>query len=342
MRVVYKELKDTLVLTQRIHGTIDDLPKVFDMLKQIAGDAATGTPFVVIHFPLTDEKGRTMDVCIPLTRTIESANFQILTLKGGIAATTMHKGPYSSIMNTYRELIPDVYKHGHPIQENGREAFHHLNPECPEDTVVEIQAMIIDWENRLEHHLERVLGKEKSNQIISGFQELTLETEQPKRAIIIKDAIQKLDRIASEQEKYEALSCCGHEFPLELVEDMHDLYQKTRDIDAVIQAMSTGHYFYPQIRREGNILYDKKSPARTEAYEKAQTREEKLRAACFCPLLNDMWDEMPDTFCYCAAGWPRRLFEGILGIPLKIEITRSLTKGDDYCEFAIHLPPDIQ
>jgi len=340
MNVAYKKIKDTLVLTHRIHGTIDDLPEVFDKLKQIAGDAIGGLPFVVIHFPLTDEKGRTMDVCVPLTHSIESPSFQIVTLEGGIAATAIHEGPYSEIMNTYRELIPEVYKHGHPIQENGREAFHHLNHEHPEDTVVEIQAMIIDWENRLEHHLERVVGKEKSVQILSGFKELTLETEQPRRATVIKDAMHELDEIASEEEKYEALSCCGHEFPLELIEDMRDLYQKTKNIDTVIQAMATGHYFYPQIRREGNILYDKKSPARTEAYEKAQTREEKLRAACFCPLLKDMWDEMPGTFCYCAAGWPRRLFEGILGTPLKIEVTKALTKGDDYCEFAIHLPAE--
>jgi len=54
-----------------------------------------------------------------------------------------------------------------------------------------------------------------------------------------------------------------------------------------------------------------------------------------------MWDEMPETFCYCSAGWPRRLFEGILEMPLKIEVVKALTKGDDYCEFAIHLPEGV-
>ena len=102
--------------------------------------------------------------------------------------------------------------------------------------------------------------------------------------------------------------------------------------------MSEGHHFYPKLRREGNIIYDRKGPARKEAFEKATTKQERNRAICFCPLLKDVWEEMPETFCYCAAGWPRRLFEGILGTSVKVDVVKSLTNGDDYCEFAIRLP----
>ncbi len=342
MGVEYRRIKDTLVLAHRIHGKVEDLPELFTRLKQAAGEAAVGSPVVVQHFPLTDEKGTTMDVCLPLTKQVEGGDFQIMTLEGGIAAIALHKGPYDEILNTYRELIPNVYKHGHPIQENGREVFVNLDLENPENTVVEIQAMIIDWDNRLDQHLERVLGAEKKDYVLDGFRDLTLETEQPQRASIIKDALHKLDEIASEDQKYEALSCCGHEFPIELIHEMRDLYRETRSIDTVIQAMKEGHYFYPKVRREGNIIYDRKGPARKQAFEEAKTREEKMRAICFCPLLKDVWDEMPGTFCNCAAGWPRRLFEGILETPLKIDVVKALTKGDDYCEFAIHLPDGVQ
>jgi len=341
MGVEYRRIEDTLVLTHRIHGTAEDLPEVFTRLKQVAGDAAAGIPVVVLHHPLTDEKGITMDVCLPLAKLVDGGDFQIMTLEGGIAAIALHKGPYEEILNTYRKLIPNVYNHGHPIQENGREAFPNLDIEHPENTVVEIQAMIIDWDGRLDRHLERVLGVEKKDYVLSGFKDLTLETEQPKRALIIKDALHKLDEIASEDQKYEALSCCGHEFPVELIHEMRDLYREAKSIDTVIQAMKEGHYFYPKVRREGNIIYDRKGPARKQAFEEAQTREEKMRATCFCPLLKDMWDEMPETFCYCSAGWPKRLFEGILETPLKIDVVKALTKGDDYCEFAIHLPEGV-
>jgi effector-binding domain-containing protein len=312
MFVKYQRFEDNLVLTHRIHGKVEDLPNVFTRLKQIAGDAAAGVPVVVQHFPLTDEKGRTMDVCLPLKKLVDSGDFQIMTLEGGIAATALHKGSYEKIMDTYRVLIPKVYEHGHPIQENGREAFPNLDIENPENTVVEIQAMIINWEGKLDQHLERVLGAEKKDYVLSGFRALTLETEQPRRASIIKNALHKLDEIASEDQKYEALSCCGHEFPVELIHEMRALYRETKSIDTAIQAMREGHNFFPKLRREGNIIFDRKGPARKQAFEEAQTREDKMRAACFCPLLKDMWDEMPGTFCNCAAGWPRRLLEGIL------------------------------
>jgi effector-binding domain-containing protein len=342
MVIEYRRIEEILALTHRIHGKVEDLPEVFSRLKQVAGDAASGIPIVIQHFPLTDENGTTMDVCLPLSRTVDSSDFQIVTLEGGIAAISLHKGPYEKISDTYRQLIPKVYEHGHPIQENGREAFLYFDTKNPENTIVEIQAMIIDWSGKLEQHLERVLGKEKKDYVLSGFQDLTLETDQPKRALIIKNALRRLDELSPENQKYEALSCCGHEFPIELIHEMRDLYRETKSIDTVIKAMKEGHHFYPKVRREGNIIYDRKGPARREAFEKAQTRREKLRATCFCPLLKDVWDEMPGTFCYCAAGWPRRLFEGILETPLKIEVTKALTKGDDYCEFAIHLPDNVE
>jgi effector-binding domain-containing protein len=341
MVIEYRRIEEILALTHCIHGKVEDLPEVFSRLKQVAGDAASGTPIVIQHFPLTDENGTTMDVCLPLSRTVDSSDFQIVILEGGIAAISLHKGPYEKISDTYRQLIPKVYEHGHPIQENGREAFLYLDTKNPENTIVEIQAMIIDWSGKLEKHLERVLGREKRDYVLSGFQDLTLETDQPKRALIIKNALRRLDELSPEKQKYEALSCCGHEFPIELIHEMRDLYRETKSIDTVIKAMKEGHCFYPKVRREGNIIYDRKGPARREAFEKAQTRREKLRATCFCPLLKDVWDEMPGTFCYCAAGWPRRLFEGILETPLKIEVTKALTKGDDYCEFAIHLPEGV-
>ncbi len=342
MGIEYKRIEETLVLMHRIHGKVDDLPEMFAKLEQVAGNAATGVPFVVQHWPLTDDRGRTMDVCIPISEPVESGEFEVVTLEGGVAATAIHIGPYEMITDTYRDLIPAVYRHGHPIQENGREAFPNLDIENPESTVVEIQSMIIGWECKLEQNLERVLGKEKKDYVVSGFSELALDTQQPKRASIIKEAMHRLDEVATENEKFEALSQCGHQFPAELIEEMRVLYRETKSIDTVIQAMKDGHHFFPKLRREGNIIYDRKGPARKEDFDKAKTKEEKMKATCFCPILEDVWEEMPGTFCYCAAGWPRKLLEGILETPVNVEVVKALTKGDDYCEFAIHLPEGVK
>ena len=47
------------------------------------------------------------------------------------------------------------------------------------------------------------------------------------------------------------------------------------------------------------------------------------------------------TFCNCGAGWFLQKWEGILGKPVKVQLIRSVLKGDDLCEVAVHLPPNV-
>jgi predicted hydrocarbon binding protein len=50
---------------------------------------------------------------------------------------------------------------------------------------------------------------------------------------------------------------------------------------------------------------------------------------------------MSITFCFCGAGWFRQQWEGAIGKPVRIEVVKSVLKGDDVCQFAIHLPEDL-
>jgi hypothetical protein len=105
--------------------------------------------------------------------------------------------------------------------------------------------------------------------------------------------------------------------------------------------ISKGGYYPKLLRRKGQIIYSEKGPANPTAYEKSTTDEERRIAYCFCPLIRNCINETPEIFCNCSAGWPKQLWEGIFERPLKIEITKSLTKGDATCEFAIHIPSDL-
>ena len=92
------------------------------------------------------------------------------------------------------------------------------------------------------------------------------------------------------------------------------------------------------------FLYAPKPGRETRAMlkEKAETAAEKRRAYCHCNMIKNHLDEMNATFCYCGAGWYRQLWEGILERPVRIELVKSLVKGDDVCQVAIHLPQDEQ
>ena len=87
-----------------------------------------------------------------------------------------------------------------------------------------------------------------------------------------------------------------------------------------------------------------KVPRNPQAYQSAKTDGEKRLAYCHCPWIRASIDEQREIaplFCYCATGWDKQLWEGILEKPVQVEVVKSLLKDDDCCTHAIHLPLDV-
>ncbi len=341
-KVIHKLLKEVLVAQTRVHGKVSDLPDVFDKINSIAGEYANGSPIVIHHWGVSDEAGHDMDVCVPITREVKGDGIVTTTLPMVDAMTMIHRGPYSEIGIAYTNVSKHTYARGHPIAESTREVFHRVDVNNPENTVVEIQSVLHDWTHRLFSKLEAVLGPEIKEEILAPLNGLDIDSPVKMRQKALCKALSILESKSNAEQQFEILSHCAHVFPVELIPPMRDLYKETSSIDAVIEALKSKGGYYPKLlRREGSIIYSEKGPANPTAYKEAKTAAEKRRAYCFCPLIRENLDETPKIFCNCSAGWPKQLWEGILEKPLKIEIIRSLIKGDDTCEFAIHLPDGI-
>ena len=340
--VVHKVLDETLVAKIRIHGEVSDLADVFVELNALTGDSAAGRPIVIHHWGVSDETGHDMDVCIPIKEEIKASEITTTILPAEDAMTIVHRGLYSKINNSYAKVTRHTYERGHPIAESTREIYHHWDTDRPEDTVIEIQAVLHDWMHRFTAKLETVVGSEAKEEILSSISKLDIDSPADVRQKALCKALSILEDVTDDGRRFEILSHCAHVFPEELIPPMRDLFRSTGSVDTVIEAMSTKGGYYPKLlRREGSIIYSEKGPSNPTAYKEAKTDAERRRAYCFCPLIRDCLDETPAIFCNCAAGWPKQLWEGILEQSLKIEIVQSLTKGDDRCEFAIHLPPGI-
>jgi effector-binding domain-containing protein len=340
--VLYKSLKPTLVAKIRIHGKTSDLPEAFAKLKAGTGDLATGSPIVIHHWGVSDANGHDMDVCLPISEHLADEGITITTLPIKDAMTLTHKGPYSEIGSSYKKISKHTYERGHPIAESTREVYHQLNMDNPEETVIEIQTVLHDWTQRYASKLETVMGAEVKEKVLAPLSGLDIDTPAGVRQRALCESIGILESFANHDQQYEILSHCAHVFPVELIPPMRELFLETGSIDTVIETMlKIGGYYPKKMRREGSIIYSEKSPANPAAYKAAKTDTEKRRAYCFCPLIRDCLDDTPEAFCNCSAGWPKQLWEGILDQSLRIEIVQSLTKGDDRCEFAIHLPPGV-
>ena len=340
--VVHKMLDETLVARIRIHGEVSDLADVFVELNSATRDLAAGHPIVIHHWGVSDETGHDMDVCIPIKEEIKGSEISTSILSTEDAMAIVHRGPYSKIGDSYAKVTRHTHERGHPIAESTREVYHHWDTDRPDDTVIEIQAILHDWMHRFTSKLETVLDSDTKEEVLNPMKKLDIDSPADVRQKALCRALSILEDVTDDEQRFEILSHCAHVFPEELIPPMRDLFRSTGSVDIVIEAMTTKGGYYPKLlKREGSIIYSEKGPSNPKAYKEAQTDAERRRAYCFCPLIRDCLDETPAIFCNCAAGWPKQLWEGILEQPLKIEIIQSLTKGDDTCEFAIHLPPGI-
>ena len=155
-KVVQKRLDEILVAQVRIHGEVTDLPDVFTRLGDFVGPSASGKPIVIHHWGVSDEDGHDMDVCLPIKEEVKGDEITTTILPAKDAMTLIHRGPYSEVGNSYSRVTRHTYERGHPIAESTREVYYHWDTDNPDDTVIEVQAILHDWMHRFTTKLETV------------------------------------------------------------------------------------------------------------------------------------------------------------------------------------------
>ena len=214
-----------------------------------------------------------------------------------------------------------------------------------------MQFVLHPWNALFARNLERVLGAAGRETILGGAENLDPESSPGQRFRWARAAVTRLDEIADEDQTYDVLSSCAHVFPPGQLEKLRRTYEAARAqsadplqaVDAVREFMRTDPGWNDtQGYRQGRVLYHTKNPADPEAYAAAETVQEKRAAYCFCPVLKGRLDEgMPASYCYCGSGWYRQQWEAATGKPVRVEVVQSVLKGDEVCQFAVHLSEDL-
>jgi hypothetical protein len=260
----------------------------------------------------------------------------------------VHTGPVESLRDSLLKLYGFASEHGVISDEFRQEVY--LDADNPEGNQIELHFVIHDWNGLLDRNLTRVLGEESRQEVMTGSEALSVGSSIPERFEWTKGMVQKLDTMADDDQRYEIFSRCAHVFPKSQIAKLGVVFEETRSqtgdpwraVDAVIDFMIADPGWGVQPVRQGTTIYASKNPRNPEGYAQAQTDAERKRAYCFCPLIRDHLDSgMSDTFCYCSAGWERQQWEGAIGRPVRVDVVRSLLKGNNLCEFAIHLPEDL-
>jgi len=192
------------------------------------------------------------------------------------------------------------------------------------------------WAGRLSDSLTRFVGTTGTKKIMEGAE--TLETlDENGKAEWVTRAMDKLDaQISDEEAKFQIMTECSCRCYEEHLEELRQEYNKSSDIDRLLDIMH-GKIFLVKPVREGNIVYITKAPRFPEQYRKATTPAEMKYYFCHCDYARAASDNISPTYCYCGAGWCKRIWESVLGRTVRVDITKSVLQGDEVCKFAVHL-----
>jgi effector-binding domain-containing protein len=346
--IKHQRFEDTLIATVR--NNFKDREEVRNILKdikqQLPEEAIAGPAFCIIQFVTSLTEGLDAEIGFPVSETVDTGEIKTRNFPAMEVLSIVHRGSLEDLGQSYSKLFGHASGHGIISDEFCREI--HNNSIAEEG--IEIQFVIHKWCDLFSVNLEQTLGKDGQNQVMSDSQELTIETTGEERFRWVKGAIERLENLVDEEDRYDILSKCAHVFPGKQIKKLSEIFEETKTrtgdglaaVDAVIDFMGEDPGWGERPRREGLTLFSSKKPRDPVGHAKAGSVLDKKKAYCFCPLVREYLEGgMPVSFCYCGAGWYRQQWEGATGKPVKIEITRSLLKGDDLCEFAIHLADDL-
>ena len=348
--IEHKKLEDTPVATVRFNPKKREelQPALNELARNIPAGCITGPAFCITQFITSVTEGFDAEVGFPVTQAVEMGEIETRMLPAMEVLSLIHTGPVDELTESYRKLYRWASGQGLISDEFSREVF--LDSNSPDGKEIEIQFVIHDWNRLLSENAGRVLGERAGQAVTQGSDQLTTESTGDERFRWVKGAVETLDGLANEDQRYDILSGCAHVFRRGQIEKLRAVYEEAQAatddplqaVDAVLDFMEQDPGWPERPRRLGHVIYSSKKPRDPQGYEKASNAAERRKAYCFCPLIRNHLDQgMPITFCYCGAGWYRQQWEGAVGRPVRIEVVKSVLKGDDVCQFAIHLPDDL-
>ena len=338
--ITHKIIKKKFVFYNNFRGEIKDIPPKIDEMYQKFIDYIIGPAIAVIDYGVYSEGGKDIYLCFELKDQKNPNNIKTKYLENIEVLAITHQGTYDTLNETFQKISGYLQEHLITGTSWLRLVYHKYNINNSEENQIEVQYLLHKWDNRLEQNLDRVLGKKIRKKIMKNRNKLfTLESSRENRIKWLKKTLNRIDKVANDDEKYEILSCCAHEFSQKRIDFLRSIYEKYKDIDEAIKEMEKDYAWYEKPIRKGNHIYVSKIPVNPEGYEKAKTPEEKKKNYCHCRFINGNLDKgISPTFCNCSTGWYRQYWEGILGKQVRIKILKSLLKGDDICQFEINLP----
>ncbi|MFX1598252.1 MAG: hypothetical protein ACFFC5_04230 [Promethearchaeota archaeon] len=220
------------------------------------------------------------------------------------------------------------------------------------------------WLSKFSKCLGRVVGEEIRREIMEGGENLSQETSREEVINWTKRAMKKLDNLVDRKKRIDIMSSCACQYPKSDLQVIRKKYEETKDLDLVHQMLQEQfESFLKEVLRldsklvkeivkrgwgsagvkKGDTIIATKIPKSgfLVEYMNEKDPEKKRQYYCHCPRIRDILktsQRISPTYCYCGAGFYKRIWEEILQKPVEVEVLETVLKGDNLCKIAIYLP----
>lgn len=348
--ITHKQVEPELVAYLRFN--LKERAEIHHKLQELANgippEIIAEAPYVHIQYFSSYAEGYEAEVGFPVTKMVENGKIKSKQAPRLEVLSIIHQGSPETLRETKLKLHSFTSHHALISDEFAREVY--LDWQDPQGPI-EAQFVIHNWNGLLANNLARVLPDIQPAAVTQGIDTVDIESTPEERFAWAKTAMQKLDTIASEHQKYDIVSSCAHVYPPGQLEKLKNVFENSREQEAApLKAVDAVRAFMKadpgwnemEQYRQGHVIYHTKNPLDPQGYADAKTDAEKRAAYCFCPVIRAKLDKgMPVTYCYCGSGWYRQQWEIATGKPVTVEVVQSVLKGDLVCQFAVHLAEDL-
>ncbi|MFC2026062.1 DUF6144 family protein [Chloroflexota bacterium] len=220
------------------------------------------------------------------------------------------------------------------------------------------------WLEKFSDCLDNFAGLEKRQEVIQGSQGLSSDSHRQEVIDWTIIAMDRLDVLLDAEKRIDIMTGCACQYPKSDLREIKDVYQESKDLklghqllqdkfenflrdtlalseEMIADIISKGWGLAGTI--QGNSIIATKIPKSGFLVAYMQEEDPAIKRAyyCHCPRIRDALKNtisISPTYCYCGAGYYKGIWEEILGVPIKVEVLKSVLQGDEVCSVAVHLP----
>jgi hypothetical protein len=219
------------------------------------------------------------------------------------------------------------------------------------------------WSHKFSTSLKESVNEKQAQIIMDGSEFLSQDTEINKKIEWTKKAMENLDTLKNSDLKQEIMTKCGCQYPQNNLDPVIELYKKTHSVvgahkmlQQIFQSflkkeLNLDPILIKEIKEKGwglagilkeNTIIATKIPksGNLKKYFREKDFKKKRALYCHCPRIRNVVktsEIIPYLYCYCGAGFYKGIWERILGKQVRVEVLKSVLKGDNVCTIKVHL-----